>query len=91
MGSPGPRRTAAIEVQVVGATVVVVEEEEEVGVEDVVVGVMVEVALVAELDLLVDLDLLVEVEKVEEREVEIEEVCVVVMVVDFLERAAGEA
>jgi hypothetical protein len=89
MGSPGPRRTAAIEVQVVGVAVVVVEEE--VGVEDVVVGVMVEVALVVELDLLVDLDLLVEVEKVEEREVEIEEVCVVVMVVDFLERAAGEA
>jgi hypothetical protein len=63
MGWPGPRRTAAIEVQVVGAAVVVVEE---VGVEDLVVGVMVEVALVVELDLLVDLDLLVEVEKVEE-------------------------
>jgi hypothetical protein len=63
MGWPGPRRTAAIEVQVVGAAVVVVEE---VGIEDVVVGVMVEVALVVELDLLVDLlDLLVEVEKVE--------------------------
>jgi hypothetical protein len=63
MGLPGPRRTAAIEVQVVGAAVVVVEE---VGIEDVVVGVMVEVALVVELDLLVDLlDLLVEAEKVE--------------------------
>jgi hypothetical protein len=63
MGWPGPRRTAAIEVQVVGAAVVVVEE---VGIEDVVVGVMVEVALVVELDLLVDLlDLLVEAEKVE--------------------------
>jgi hypothetical protein len=87
MGCPGPTSTAAIEEQDVGAAVA-----EEAGVEEVELGVIVDVALLVEAVLLMEIVLLVEEVWVEVWEVEVEEVCVVEMVVVlYFERDAGEA